>query len=83
MKPINENGYCPYCNADLDGEDIVEFFMKKDSVGKEEAYKWAKDYGYRPGHTKWDRRICITPPERDVVTHYKCPDCGEVWKRRV
>jgi hypothetical protein len=31
--------------------------------------------------THYSRVIALTPLERDVATHWKCPDCGHVWTR--
>ncbi len=75
MKKIDD--YCPHCNANLNGELIVEHFM---STGKtrEEAIKSASMYsGWTEfgEQNRWSRRIGISDIARDRVTHHICPDC--------
>lgn len=76
--PINEHGYCPNCNANLDGGDIKQTFI---DMGKtpEEALKSADNYGYSKGRTQWGRQIGQYSMEFDRTTSYVCPDCNHEW----
>lgn len=75
--PPNEHGYCPKCNANFDGGDIVETFIAQGKT-REEAEKIAENYGYRPGRTQWGRQIGIEK-DNDRIEAWKCPDCGHEW----
>lgn len=79
----NINGYCPHCNADLDGENIIEIFLSK-GYSEEEAEQLARHYSGWNIHGKdnrFSRLIGIYSVESDRVTEWKCPDCSGTWKR--
>jgi len=78
--PPNEHGYCPNCNANFDGGDIVETFIAKGHT-PEEARKIADNYGYSKGRTQWGRQIGISCMSRDRIVAWKCPDCNHEWSR--
>lgn len=80
---MNINGYCPHCNADLDGELVIDYPL---SQGKtyEEALAYAASYNGWDKHgekNRWGRQIAIYDINSDRTTHYKCPDCSGTWKR--
>lgn len=76
---MNEWGYCPYCGTDLDGEDMVEAFVKQ-GKSLSEAHVYAMVYyGYREGTTKFGRVISLYDRESDRSFGCKCPDCNETW----
>lgn len=78
----NINGYCPACGVCLDGDLVLETFLKQ---GKpfSTALEWAKHYcGYSTHglNNRWGRKICVYDLELDRTTHYQCPDCKESFK---
>lgn len=75
--PPNEHGYCPKCNANFDGGDIVETFIAQGKT-PEAARKSADAYGYSKGRTQWGRQIGIEG-DHDRIEWWKCPDCGHQW----
>lgn len=77
---MNENGYCPHCGADLDGEDIVSTFIIS-GMEEEKALDMAiKYYGYDEGNTKFGRQIGLYDINCDRISEWKCPDCNKTWK---
>lgn len=79
MNIMNENGYCPFCETDLDGEDMVDFFV---SEGKtlSQAYVHAMVYfRYGDNNTKFTRMIPLYDKNTGKNIGHKCPDCGEEW----
>ena len=80
---MNINGYCPHCNANLDGDLVIDYPL---SQGKtlEEAIDYARFYSGWDKYgvdNKWGRQIGIYDMEKDRTTKYKCPDCGGEWSR--
>lgn len=83
MSDENINGYCPHCNANLDGELIIETFMQQ-GRSREEAEKSASNYAGWDEHgqnNRWGRRIGISSLKHDRVMEWLCPDCDKRWKR--
>lgn len=76
---MNENGYCPHCNADLDGGDIKQTFLDQ-GKSEEDAQEIAAQYGYGPGRTQWGRQIGLYSMELDRDVGKRCPDCKGEWK---
>ena len=79
----NIKGYCPHCNADLDGDLVIDYPL---SQGKtmEEALAYAAMYAGWNEHGKdnrWSRAIGLYDIRKDRTTMYKCPDCGKTWDR--
>jgi len=77
---MNEHGYCPNCNLDLDGGLIYETFLEKYQDEKK-ALEAASSYGATKTTGKWGKRIGIYDMEEDRTTNWKCPECGHVWGR--
>ena len=80
---MNINGYCPHCNADLDGDLVINYPL---SQGKsmEEALRYAAFYAGWNEHkelNRWGRQIAIYDQGRDRTTSYRCPDCNHIWRR--
>lgn len=73
---MNEHGYCPHCNADLDGGDIYQTFLDQGRTPEE-----AKEVASHYCGTKWGREIGIYCIDRDRTVEYRCPDCGGHWDR--
>ena len=78
---LNEHGYCPNCNADLDGGSIWNHFFE--TTGSEaEADKISKSYGADRTQGQWGRTIGIYDMELDRTVAWKCPDCNHQWGRK-
>lgn len=75
---MNEHGYCPKCNANMDGGDILEHFRSQDG-NEERAKETASHYGYEPGRTQWCRAIGIYDLDKDRTVQWQCPECDHVW----
>jgi len=76
----NEHGYCPNCGMDFDGGLIWETGMEMHG-DEERADEYAKAYGATRTTGKWGKRIAIYDMEKDMTTHWKCPECGHEWDR--
>lgn len=74
----NEHGYCPNCNADLDGGLVWEHFFKE-SGSEEKADATAALYGATRTTGKWGRAIGINCMDRDRIVGWVCPDCKHEW----
>jgi hypothetical protein len=79
----NINGYCPHCNANLDGELVINYPL---SEGKtmEEALEYAKFYAGWDEHAeanRWGRAFGLYSLEKDCTIGYRCPDCNKTWDR--
>ena len=76
---MNEHGYCPNCNKDLDGTLIWDtFFDKYGDVDK--ADEAAASYGATRETGKWGLKIGIYDMESDRTVSWQCPDCNHEWK---
>lgn len=77
---MNEHGYCPSCNADLDAGSIWQTFFEK--YGDEaKADETAALYGATREKGQWGKQIGQYDMESDRTTNWKCPDCNHIWKR--
>jgi hypothetical protein len=76
----NEHGYCPNCNADLDGDSIWEHFFQK-TGNEEKADKAAEVYGATREKGKFGRAIALYDRDQDRTVAWKCPDCEYAWER--
>ena len=77
---MNEHGYCPNCNTDLDGGLIWEYFYKE--YGSEaKADDYAKGYGATRTTGKWGRAVGYYDMKKDRTTGWTCPDCDHSWGR--
>lgn len=83
MNKTNINGYCPHCNADLDGDLVIDYPLNQGKT-MEEAIEYASNYAGWQQHgenNRWGRQIGIYDMGKDRTTGYKCPDCNGEWKR--
>jgi hypothetical protein len=77
------NGRCPHCNADLDGELVIETYRKQED-GKTDPrisasfHEGWEQYGEL---NRWGRQVVIYNYRSDRTEGYECPDCGGTWKR--
>lgn len=80
---MNQNGYCPSCGEDFDGELIIETFMRMNGLSREDATKWAQSYQgweeYGEGN-RWDEKLSISVQYGNSSDGYKCKKCGEEFK---
>lgn len=77
---MNEHGYCPNCNADLDGGSIWEHFYKE-SGSEDEATRIAAMYGATRERGQWGRATAIYDMEKDRTVQWECPECKHRWDR--
>ena len=78
---MNEHGYCPNCGMDFDGGLIFDTFMERYEGDEEKALESASYYGATKTKGRWGHRIALYDLERDMTTHWKCPDCKHIWGR--
>lgn len=71
---------CPSCNCNLEGEDVYQYFLKIEKPAKAEEiaghYGWTKE-----NPCCFSKVIGIYSMERDMTTHWQCPDCDHRWER--
>ena len=80
----NINGYCPHCNANLDGELVIDYPLSQ-GESREEALEYAKFYAGWDEHgeaNRWGRAIGLYCIDRDRTIGYRCPDCSKTWERK-
>ena len=80
----NINGYCPHCNASLDGDLVINYPL---SQGKsmDEALRYAAMYAGWNEHgeaNRWGRAIAVYNIDKDRTEYYRCPDCQRTWERK-
>lgn len=77
------NNICPHCEVNLDGELIIDTFIKQgkdySTALKQASYfsGW-EQYGLE---NRWDNRISIYCIYKDRTVSYRCPDCEKEWSR--
>ena len=77
---MNEHGYCPHCDFDLDGGLIFETFMEKYN-DRAKALEVAEMYGATETKGKWGKAYGIYSIEKDRTVQYQCPECNKLWDR--
>lgn len=80
---MNINGYCPHCKADLDGDLVVETFIKQ-GMSREKAEESASHYYGWKQHglqNRWGRKIGLSSITHDRIMEWQCPDCSGRWSR--
>jgi hypothetical protein len=75
---MNEHGYCPNCNLDLDGGLIWDHFYKDTGVAKL-ADKYAEMYGATRTTGKWGLATGHYDQTKDRTTGWTCPQCNHFW----
>ena len=81
---MNIHGYCPHCNANLDGDLVIDYPLSQGESIKE-ALEYVKSYSGWDEHgeaNRWGRAIGLYCRDRDRTIGYRCPDCNEVWERK-
>lgn len=90
-----EGDCCPECEANWDGGDILEEFVRlKDeghnyysNLSDDELIEAAGDYGWTPENKKRfgnliGMELSMDDPEHyDGVSYWACPECGVAWCR--
>lgn len=80
---MNIHGYCPHCNADLDGDLVINYPLSQGKT-REEALEYASHYAGWERHgelNRWGRDIAISDMRLDMCTELQCPDCHGRWPR--
>jgi hypothetical protein len=83
MTMSNIHGHCPHCDADLDGDLVINYPLTQGKT-VEEAIEYASYYagwGEHKENNRWGRAIALYDRDRDRTTAYRCPDCGKTWDR--
>ena len=75
---MNEHGYCPNCNADLDGGLIWEHFYAE-YRSETKADEYAEMYGATRTAGRWGRAVGYYDQIKDRTTGWACPDCNHSW----
>lgn len=80
---MNIHGHCPHCNANLDGDLVINYPL---SQGKsmDEALKYAHSYEGWDKYkilNRWNRAIALYDRDKDRSVDYRCPDCHGTWER--
>ena len=79
----NIHGYCPHCNADLDGDLVIDSLIKF-GYPQNEVIEYAKYYqGYSEygEFNRFTRKIGIYDVNKDRTIKWRCPDCKKTWGR--
>jgi hypothetical protein len=79
----NINGYCPHCNANLDGDLVINYPLSQ-GYTPDLVLKYVASYEGWNEHreaNRWNRAIALYDMRKDRTTAYRCPDCGETWDR--
>lgn len=79
----NIHGTCPHCNANLDGDLVIDYPLSQ-GKSKEEALEYAKFYAGWDEHgeaNRWGRVIAVYDIDKDRTMYYRCPDCQGTWGR--
>lgn len=77
----NENGFCPNCNADFDGENILQALLRQGKSPQDSLYIAQNFYGYKDERTKFSRKILVYSLEKDQGHESRCPDCNHIWSK--
>ena len=77
------HGTCPHCNANLDGDLVIDYPLSQ-GKSKEEALAYTASYTGWEEHgedNRWGRAVALYCMDRDRTIGYRCPDCNETWER--
>lgn len=80
----NIHGTCPHCNADLDGDLVINYPISQ-GYTPDLVLEYASSYAGWNEHgekNRWDRAIALYNIEEDRTTAYRCPDCKKTWERK-
>jgi len=81
---MNIHGTCPHCNANLDGDLVIDYPLSQ-GKSREEALAYAAMYAGWSEHgeaNRWGRAISLYSLEKDRTIAYRCPDCHGTWERK-
>lgn len=81
---MNIHGFCPHCNANLDGDLIMDAAIELFGYDKDEALAYAASYSGWNEHgeaNRWGRAIVVYNIDKDRTEYYRCPDCQGTWER--
>ena len=80
---MNIHGHCSHCNANLDGDLVIDYPLSQ-GKSREEALAYAASYEGWSEHgedNRWGRAIGLYSQLGDCTIGYRCPDCNGVWGR--
>lgn len=73
---------CPNCQADLEGEDVYEYFLQQYRDEKK-ALEAAEMYGWTKENPKsFSRIIGLYSDSLDRTIAFMCPDCQHKMERK-
>lgn len=75
---MNEHGYCPNCNLDLDGGLIWDHFYKEFHTAAL-ADKYAEMYGATRTTGRWGLATGMYDSKKDRTVGWTCPSCNHYW----
>ncbi len=78
---VGDPRYCPNCDKDLRGKDILAVFLEKYG-DYNKALETAEMYGYSVNKPQYFMDVIgIETEQYDGITWWKCPHCEALWKR--
>ena len=75
---MNEHGYCPNCNLNLDGGLIWEHFYKEYGT-VDLADRFSLSYGATRTTGRWGLATGHYDQSLDRTTGWTCPSCNHFW----
>ncbi len=75
---MNEHGYCPNCNLDLDGGLVWDFFYKEYGTAAK-ADETAAMYGATRTTGHWGLATGMYDMKLDRTVDQTCPECNHYW----
>ena len=81
---MNIHGFCPHCNADLDGDLVIDYPLSQGEMMSEAIeYAWSYEGWSEHGEAnRWNRAIALYDIDKDRTVGYRCPDCEKTWERK-
>lgn len=79
---MNIHGYCPHCNANLDGDLVIDYPLSQgETMSEAIEYAWGYEGWSEHGEAnRWNRAIALYDRDKDRTISYRCPDCNGVWE---
>ena len=78
----NIHGYCPHCNADLDGDLVIDYPLSN-RYSPDLVLEYVSSYAGWNEHgekNRFSRAIGLYDINKDRTTAYRCPDCNKTWE---
>ena len=84
MKKASIHGFCPHCNANLDGELVIALPLKK-GASVDAAIEYASNFMGWKEHgilNRFGRVTNIYDIGSDRTVAHRCPDCHLSWEKQ-